>query len=209
LIAELKKALSKEKAARSAADQALAEEKATRQTVEQSFLSSNEANTLLARELDSTRASLNATTEKLSSKSSTLDYAVIQEQQMKIQLTVCEEKLTTCEEKLAVANDKLKADEEKIKTQGQLLDSAQQALFKQELLSSIVISSTVANVVALMKNHLPDLDMEILRNDFTVNDTGQKILVNSAYDAAHDFVSLYDFSSLAESDDDNNSPGAL
>jgi hypothetical protein len=33
-------------------------------------------------------------------------------------------------------------------------------------------------------------------------------LVNSAYDATHDFVSLYDFFSLAESDD-NTSPRAL
>jgi hypothetical protein len=34
----------------------------------------------------------------------------------------------------------------------------------------MVISLVVANVVALMKNHLPDLDMEILRKDFIVND---------------------------------------
>jgi hypothetical protein len=61
--------------------------------------------------LESTQASLTATTDKLSSKSSSLDHAVIREQQMKIQLTVCEEKL-------AVANDKLKAAKEKMKTQG-------------------------------------------------------------------------------------------
>jgi hypothetical protein len=60
----------------------------------------------------------------------------------------------------------------------------------------VVISLTVASAVALMKNHLPDLDVEILRKDFTVDDAEQEILVNSAYDAAHDFVSLYDFSSL-------------
>jgi hypothetical protein len=34
----------------------------------------------------------------------------------------------------------------------------------------MVISLVVANAVALMKNHLPDLDMEILRKDFIVND---------------------------------------
>jgi hypothetical protein len=50
--------------------------------------------------------------------------------------------------------------------------------------------------------------MEILRKDFTVDDTEQEKLVNSVYDAAHDFVYFYDFSSLAESDD-NNSPRAL
>jgi hypothetical protein len=126
---------------------------------------------------------------------------VIREQQMKI-------RLTACEEKLMMANDKLKAAEEKMKIQGQLLDSAHQALSKWELSSLIVISSAVANAMVLVKNHPPDLDMEILHKNFTVDDAERETLVNSAYDATHDFVSLYDFSSLAESDD-NNSPGAL
>jgi hypothetical protein len=85
---------------------------------------------------------------------------------------------------------------------------AQQVLSKRELSSSIVISSAVANAMALVKNHLPDLDMEILCKDFIDDDAERETLVNSAYDAAHDFVSLYDFSNLAESNN-NNSPGAL
>jgi hypothetical protein len=68
-----------------------------------------------------------------------------------------------------------------------------------------VISSVVANAMALMKNHLPDFDMEILRKDFTIDGAERETLVNSTYDAAHDFVSLYDFSSLAESNDNNSS----
>jgi hypothetical protein len=68
-----------------------------------------------------------------------------------------------------------------------------------------VISSVVANAMALMKNHLPDFDVEILRKDFTIDDVERETLVNSTYDAAHDFVSLYDFSSLAESNDNNSS----
>jgi hypothetical protein len=60
----------------------------------------------------------------------------------------------------------------------------------------MVISSVVTNAVALMKNHLPNLDMEILLKDFTVNDAERETLVNSTYDAAHDFVSLYDFPAL-------------
>jgi hypothetical protein len=111
----------------------LAEEKAARQAVKQSLLNSNETKALLSRELDSTRASLTATTDKLSSKSSTLDHAMIREQQMKIRLTACGEKLKACEEKLTMANDKLKAIEEEMKTQGHLLDSAQQALSMREL----------------------------------------------------------------------------
>jgi hypothetical protein len=66
----------------------------------------------------------------------------------------------------------------------------------------------VDNVVVLMKNHLPDIDVDILRKDFTVDDVEQEILVNSAYDVVHDVVSMYNFSSLAECDD-NNSPEAL
>jgi hypothetical protein len=114
----LKKTLSEEKAARSAADRALVEEKAARQSAEQSLQSFNEANTLLAKELDSTWAFLTVTTDKLSSKSSALDHSVIREHQIKIQLESCEEKLMGCEERLTVTNDNLNATEEKMKTQG-------------------------------------------------------------------------------------------
>jgi hypothetical protein len=62
------------------------------------------------------QASLTSTTSKLASKSSALDTVVIQEHQVEI--------------KLKAAEEKLKATEKKMKTQGQLLDSAQQVLFK-------------------------------------------------------------------------------
>jgi hypothetical protein len=144
--------------------------------------------------MESTKASLTAMHDKLTSKSAALDVTVIREQQVKIQMMTAEEKL--------------KATEEKLKTQEQSLDSAQQTLSKRELSSSAVISSVVANVVALFKDLLSDLDMEILRMDFTIDDAEQEALANSAYNATHDFVSLYDFSSLVESDD-NNSPRVL
>jgi hypothetical protein len=60
----------------------------------------------------------------------------------------------------------------------------------------------------LFKNHLPDLNMKLLRQDFTVDDAEHETLVSNAFDATQDFVSLYDFTSLAESDD-NDSPKAL
>jgi hypothetical protein len=88
-------------------------------------------------------------------------------------------------------------------SQGQLLDSAQQVLSKREFSSSVV-----TNAMALVKNHIPDFDVDILRKDFTVDDAEQTVLVDSNYDTAHHFVSLYDFSVLPESDD-NNSPGVL
>jgi hypothetical protein len=144
----------------------------------------------LTQELESTKASLTTTHDNLTNKSATLDLAVIREQHDKIQMKTAEEKL--------------KATEEKLKTQEQSLDLAQHALSKRELSSSTVISSAVANAVALFKNHLSDLDVEILCMDFTIDDVEREALANSAYDVAHDFVSLYDFSSLAKSDDNTS-----
>jgi uncharacterized tellurite resistance protein B-like protein len=72
----------------------------------------------------------------------------------------------------------------------------------------MMISSVVAHATALFKNHLPDLNLELLRQNFTVDDAERETLVSSAFDAAQDFVSLYDFASLAESDD-NDSPKVL
>jgi hypothetical protein len=130
----------------------------------------------LAQELEITHASLTATRDKLSSKSTTLDTMVIQEQEAKMLLMKAEEMLmATKEEKM---------------TQGQLLESARQALSKREVSSSMVIA------LALFKSNLPDLDMEILRKDFTIDDVEREALASSAYDAAHDFVSLYDFLAL-------------
>jgi hypothetical protein len=69
----------------------------------------------------------------------------------------------------------------------------------------MMISTAVANAMALLKSHLPDLDMELLRKDFAVDEAEHEALTNGAYDVAHEFASSYDFSSLAESED-NDSP---
>jgi hypothetical protein len=74
-----------------------------------------------------------------------------------------------------------------------------------EISSNTVITSVVAHAVALFKNHLPDLDVEILHKDFIVDDSARETLVTNAYDVAQDFVSSYDFASLVESKD-NDSP---
>jgi hypothetical protein len=148
----------------------------------------------LTQELESTKASLTATHDKLTSKSAALNIVVIREQQAKIQMKTVEEKL--------------KVAEEKLKIQEQSLNLARRALSKQELYSSTVISLAVANAAMLFKNLLPDLNVEILRKDFTIDDAEWEVLANSAYDAAHEFVSLYDFSSLANFVD-NNSPETL
>jgi hypothetical protein len=71
----------------------------------------------------------------------------------------------------------------------------------------MIIFSAVAHAVALFKNHLPDLNIEFLRQYFTVDDAERDTWVSSAFDAAQDFVSSYDFASLAESDNNDNPKG--
>jgi hypothetical protein len=69
----------------------------------------------------------------------------------------------------------------------------------------MMISSAVAHTVALFKNHLPGLNLELLRQDFIVDDAERETLVSSVFDPAQDCVSSYDFAGLDESDD-NDSP---
>jgi hypothetical protein len=79
-------------------------------------------------------------------------------------------------------------DEKKI--QEQLLESAQKTLSKQDFSSMVVISSAVAHVVALLKSHTPDLDIEKLRRDFPfINDEERDALIDSVYDTSQHFVS--------------------
>jgi hypothetical protein len=109
------------------------------------------------------------------------------------------------EEKLADAKKKVAAAKVEKKEQGLLLELARQALSKCEDSSVLMISMAVVNAMALLKSHLPDLDVELLCKDFAVDEAEREALTNGAYDAAHEFASSYDFSSLAESDD-NDSP---
>jgi hypothetical protein len=110
--------------------------------------------------------------------------------------------------RLKNAKSMLKAAKEDLNNQRQLLESAQKTSSKRESSFNMMISSTVAHAAMLFKNHLPDLNMELLHQDFNVDDAERETLVSSAFDAAQDFVYLYDFASLAESDD-NDSPKAL
>jgi hypothetical protein len=68
-----------------------------------------------------------------------------------------------------------------------------------------MISIAVVNAMALLKSHLPDLDVELLCKDFVVDEAECEALTSGAYDAAHKFASSYDFSSLAKSEY-NDSP---
>jgi hypothetical protein len=80
-------------------------------------------------------------------------------------------------------------------------------LAKREGSANMMISSAVAHTAALFKKHLPDLNMEIMRQDFTVDDAEHEALVSSAFDAAQGFVSSYDFTSLVESDNNDSQKG--
>jgi hypothetical protein len=81
---------------------------------------------------------------------------------------------------------------------------AWQVLSKSEDSFVLMILMAVTNAMVLLKSHLPDLDMELLRKDFAVDEAKCEALTNGAYDAAHEFASSYDFSSLAESKDNDN-----
>jgi hypothetical protein len=172
------------------AGNSLAEEKATRQATEQSHQLSQDANTTLAPELENAQTSHVATRDKLDSKSKVLNFQVIHADEAML--------------RLKNAKSRLKGAEEDLRNQRQLLESAQKISYKHESSFNMMIFSVVSYAVALFKNHLPDLNIELLHRDFTVDDAEHKTLVSSAFDAAQDFVSSYDFASLAESDDSDN-----
>jgi hypothetical protein len=61
----------------------------------------------------------------------------------------------------------------------------------------LMISTAMTNAMALLKSHLPDFNVELLRKDFAVDETECEALTNDAYDIGHEFASSYDFSSLS------------
>jgi hypothetical protein len=123
-------------------------------------------------------------------------------------------KLDNVETSLALTHTKLdwkfkalKIIEADLKAKGLLLESTQQALAKREWSTNMMISSAVAHTAALFKNHLSDLNVEILCQDFIVDDSKREALVSSVFDVAQDFISSYNFTSLVESDDNDSSKG--
>jgi hypothetical protein len=78
--------LSEEKAAGSVVDWSLVEAKVAQLIVDQALRASEEAKVALARDLQFAQASLTTTIEKLISKSSALDFAVIGKREAEIKL---------------------------------------------------------------------------------------------------------------------------
>jgi chromosome segregation ATPase len=188
------KVLSDEKSVRLSAENSLAGEKAARQATAQSLQRSNDTNATLSLELETAHTSLGTTHDKLDSKSKALDFQVIHANEVVL--------------RLKNAESRLKAAEEELNNQRQLLESAQKTSSKRESSFTMMIFSAVAHAMALFQNHLPNLNMELLRQDFTVDDAERETLVSNAFDIAQDFVSSYDFTSLTEFDDNDN-PKAL
>jgi chromosome segregation ATPase len=124
----------------------------------------------LALELENTQTSLAATRDKLNSKVKALDLQVIHADEARLWLKNAE--------------SRLKVVEEDLKNQWKLLESAQKTLSKRESSFNMMISSAVAHAMTLFKNHIPGLNLELLRQDFTVDDTEHETLVSSAFDVA-------------------------
>jgi hypothetical protein len=190
-LAAAQQALSKEKITRSVAVKALAEAK-------QALKDSDADKAKLSQALKTTKTAYIVTRDNLASKSKELDDAVIWEQEVNTLREQAEVKLTDMEKRLTVV-------EGEKKDQGLLLKMARQILSKREDSSVMMISIVVDNAMALLKSHLPDLDVELLHKDFIVDEVEREVLTNGANDAAHEFASSYDFSSLVEFKD-NDSP---
>jgi hypothetical protein len=173
--------LSDEKLAQSDAAKDLAEEKAALLATEQALKDADKAKAKVAKALEITHAAYTVTWDKLDSKSKELDDMVIQEQKANMLWERAEKKLTDADRKLA-------ATEEEKKNQGLLSESARQALSKREDSSILMISMTIANAMALLKSHLPDLDVELLHKDFMVDEAEREALINDAYNVAHEFA---------------------
>jgi hypothetical protein len=163
--------------------------------------------TVLVKDLEMVRKALSLEQSARSEAEQILQQSKDVNAALSLKLDNVETSLAITQNKLDQKSKALKTVEADLKAKGLLLKSAQQALAKREGSANMMISSVVAHTAALFKNHLPDLNVEILRQDFTVDDAEREALVSSAFDAAQDFVSSYDFTSLVESDDNDISKG--
>jgi hypothetical protein len=164
--------------------------------------------TVLVKDLETTWKALSTEQSARSEAEQILQQSKDVNDALSLKLDNVETSLAITQNKLDQKSKALKIVEADLKAKGLLLESAQQALAKREGSANMMISSVVSHTVALFKNHLPDLNMKILRQDFTVDDAEREALVSNAFDVAQDFVSSYDFTSLVESDD-NDSPKGL
>jgi hypothetical protein len=163
--------------------------------------------TVLVKDLETVRKALSTEQSARSEAEQILQQSKDVNAALSLKLDNVETSLAITHNKLDRKSKALKIVEADLKAKGLLLESAQQALAKRDGSANMMISSAVAHTAALFKNHLSDLNMEILCQDFTVDDAEREALVSSVFDVAQDFVSSYDFTSLVESDDNDNPKG--
>jgi hypothetical protein len=140
--------------------------------------------TVLVKDLETARKALSTEQSARSEAEQILQQSKDVNVALSLKLYNVETSLVITQNKLDPKSKALKTVEADLKAKGLLLESAQQALAKREGSASMMISSAVAHTAALFKNHLPDLNVEILRQDFTVDDAEREALVSSAFDAA-------------------------
>jgi hypothetical protein len=145
----------------------LAEEK-------QALIDSTGDKAKLSQALKTTKAAYTTTHDNLTSKFKDLEDAMIQEQEANKLREQAKAKLADVEKRLVVAEDEKK-------DQGLLLETTWQTLSKREDSSMLMILMTVANAMALLKSHVPDLDVELICKDFTVDEAEREALTNGAY----------------------------
>jgi hypothetical protein len=186
----VQQALSDEKSVRLRAENSLAEERAARQAAEQSFQQSNDANATLVLELETAHTSLAATRDKLNSESKALDFQVIRADEVVLRLKNAESWWRRPEEPksaIGVGSEDC--------VQARRLIQHDDFLGGGPWCGAVQESSSWS-------------DHGASTPDFTMDDEECTTLVSSTFDAAQDFVSSYDFTSIVESDD-NDSPKAL
>jgi septal ring factor EnvC (AmiA/AmiB activator) len=121
----------------------------------------------LSQALKTTQATYTVTRDNLASKSKELDDMVIREQEANTLREQADAKLADLEKKIKVVQGEKK-------DQGLLLEMAWQALSKSDDSSILMILMAVANAMMLLKSHLPNLDVELLRKDFAVDEAHVK-----------------------------------
>jgi hypothetical protein len=142
--------------------------------------------TVLVKDLETARKALSTEQSARSEAEQILQQSKDVNAALSLKLDNVKTSLAITQNKLDRKSKTLKTVGADLKAKGLLLESAQQALAKRERSANMMISLAVHHTAALFKNHLPDLNVKILRQDFTVDDAEREALVSSAFDAAQD-----------------------
>jgi uncharacterized protein (DUF3084 family) len=127
------------------AEKALAEERTARQIANQELWAVRDSATALSQELQAAKDYAAAANRELSSNVATLDELSGRE---------------------LAAQDALRSLAEEKRILERELSSTQKMFAERDTSSSKVIASAVAHAVAVLKSHVPDLDLELLHEDY-------------------------------------------